>query len=125
MRDLLKKDSASETNKTTSAQNEQNMPQWFKTPETTEKVDSAQVEHLPDAPDVLDLSASFQKMRTEEQELLEIKQTLLKKQQDLQSKLMKEIEEKRMAIDKLKSEIPDIQNRCRQLGQVLGVDVYS
>jgi sulfur relay (sulfurtransferase) DsrC/TusE family protein len=123
--DLFKKGPAPETNKITSVQNEQNMPQEPKTPETADKVDSPQVEELPNVPDVLDLSVSFQKMRTEEQELLETKQALLKTQQDLQSKLVKEIAKKKMAIDELKSEIPDIQNRCRQLGQVLGVDIYS
>jgi hypothetical protein len=68
---------------------------------------------------------SFQKMRTEEQELLEIKQGLLVTQQNLQSKLAKEMDKKKMAIDELKSEIPGIQNICKQLGQVLGVDIYN
>jgi hypothetical protein len=122
---LFKKDPAPETNKITSVQNEQNMPQGPKTPETTDKVDSPQVKKLPNAPDVLDLLTSFQKMRTEEQELLKIKKGLLVTQQDLQSKLVKEIDKKKMAIDELKSEIPDIQNSCKQLGQVLGVDIYN
>ena len=125
MLDLFKKDPAPETNKITSVQNEQNMPQGPKTPETTDKVDSPQAEEQPNAPDVLDTLASFQKMRTEEQELLEIKQGLLITQQYLQSKLVKEIDKKKLIIDELKSEIPDIQNRCKQLGQVLGVDIYS
>jgi hypothetical protein len=122
--DSFKKGPAPETIKITSAQNEQNMPQEPKIPETTGKV-TPQVEEEPNAPDILELSASFQKMRTEEQELLETKQVLLKKEQDLQGKLVIEIARKKTAIDELKSEIPDIQNRCRQLGRVLGVDIYS
>lgn len=125
MVDLFRKGPAPETIKITSVQNEQDMPQEPKTPETTDKADTPQVEELPNAPDILELSASFQKMRTEEQELLEVKQALLKTQQDLQLKLVKEIDKKKMAIDKLKSEIPAIQNGCRQLGQALGIDIYS
>jgi len=60
-------------------------------------------------------------MRAEEQELLETKQVLLKKQQDLQSKLLKEIDKKKMAIDELKSEIPTLEGRCKELAQALGI----
>jgi hypothetical protein len=123
--DVSKKDPAPDTNKITSIQNEQNMPQGPNPSETTDNAGSPQVEESSDAPDVLDLLTSFQKMRREEQELLEIKQTLLERQQDLQSKLVKEIDKKKMVIDDLKSEIPAIQNRCKQLGQVLGVDIYK
>ena len=123
--DLFKKGPAPETIKITSVQNEQDMPQEPKTPETTGKADNTQVEELPNAPDILELSGSFQKMRAEEQQLLGIKQGLLKTQQDLQRKLVEEIDKKKMAIDELRSEIPDIQNRCRQLAQLLGVDIYK
>jgi tRNA uridine 5-carbamoylmethylation protein Kti12 len=123
MVDLFKNDSTSETNKMTSIQNEQSMPQEPKTPEIPEQ--DPQVEDLPNSPNALDLPASFQKVRTEEQELLEIKQALLKKEQDLQRRLVEEIDKKKIAIDKLKAEITDLQNRCRQLGQSLGVDIYS
>jgi len=115
----FKKDLAIETNKITSIQNEQNVT------ETTDKVNSSRVEESPVTPNLLDLSESFQKMRTEEQELLETKQALLKAQQDLKIKLVEEIDKKKRAINELKLEIPDIQNRCRQLGRVLGVDIYS
>ena len=118
MGDLFKKDPARETNKIKSVQNEQTMP------EITGKVGTLQVEELPSASDILELTASLRKMRTEEQQLLQIKQDLLKKQQDLKSRLVKEIAEKKIAIDDLKSEIPGIQNSCRKLGQVLGVDIY-
>jgi hypothetical protein len=121
----FKKDPILETNKITIVQNEQNMPQVSKPLETTAKVDNPHVEESPGTPDGLDLSASFQKMRTEEQELLETKQALLKTQQDLQSKLIKEMDKKKRVIDELKLEIPDIQKRCKRLGQLLGVDIYS
>ena len=125
MVDLLKKDPALETIKITSVQNEQNMPEEPKTPETTGKAVTPQAEEQLNAPDISELSASFQKMRTEEQELLETKQALLKKEQDLQGRLVREIARKKTAIDELKSEIPAIQNRCKRLGQALGVDIFS
>ena len=84
-----------------------------------------QILELPNTPDVLDLLAAFQKMKIDEQELLKIKQVLLTTQQELQSKLEEEVNKKKMAIDELKSEIPDLQNKCRQLGQILGIDILK
>ena len=100
-------------------------PESLQTTGEREQVNRPQVEKSSGAPDLLGLLASLQKMRTEEQELLEIKQDLLAKEGDLQSKLVKEIDKMKMAIDELRSEIPDIQNRCRQLKQALGVDICS
>ena len=122
MASLFKKDPASETIKITSIQNDQDMPPEPKKPETTGKADIPQIEEPPYALDISELSASFQKIRTEEQELLGIKQALLKTQQNLQRKLVDEIDKKKMAINELRSEIPDIQNRCKQLAQMLGED---
>ena len=128
MRDIFKKDSDPETNKTTSTPNEQETPQAPESPQTTEEpeqIDYPQFEEPTNAQDVLDLLASFQKMKTEEQKLLEIKKQILTKQQDLQSKLIKEIEKKKTTIANLTSEIPDLQNRCKQLGQALIADIYN
>ena len=125
MLNAFKKDPILEINKITLVQNEQNKPQVSKTLETTAKVGIPRVEEGLSAPDVLDLTASFQKMRTEEQGLLETRQALLKTHQDLQSKLIKEMDKKKRVIDELKLEIPDIQKRCKRLGQLLGVDIYS
>jgi seryl-tRNA synthetase len=121
----FKEDPILEINKITLVQNKQNMPQMSKTPETTHKVESPQVKGVLSAPEVLDLLTSFQKMRTEERELLETKQGLLETQKDLKNKLVKEMDKKKKALEELKSEIPAIQNRCKRLGQLLGVDIYS
>jgi hypothetical protein len=64
-------------------------------------------------------------MRREEQELLEIKQGLLVTQQDLQGQLIKEIDRKRVAIDKLKSEIQTLENRCKEMAQAAGIPLYK
>ncbi|HMK94094.1 MAG TPA: hypothetical protein VK536_01715 [Candidatus Limnocylindrales bacterium] len=125
MVDLFKIGPAPGTTKISSVQSEQDAPQERKKPESAERANALQTGGFPNAPDILELSASFQKMRMEEQELLGIKQALLKTQQDLQLKLVKEIDKKKLAIEALRSEIPTIQNRCRQLGQVLGVDIYK
>jgi hypothetical protein len=84
------------------------------------KKDSPLIEESTNAPEVVDLLASFQKMRTEEQELLEIKEDLLARERDLQSKLVKEIDKKKVAIDVLKSEVQNLENRCKEMAQVLG-----
>ena len=125
MLNAFKKDPFLETNKITLVQNKQNMPQVSKTPETTYKVESPRVAGILSAPEALDLLTSFQKMRTEEQELLETKQGLLETQKDLKNKLVKEMDKKKRTIEELKSEIPAIQNRCKRLGQLLGVDIYN
>jgi hypothetical protein len=89
------------------------------------QIDHQQSEELPNTPDILDLVESFQKVRTEEQRLLEIKQQILAKQHDLQNKIVKEIEKKKATIANLTSEIPDLQNRIKNLRQALGVDIYK
>ena len=89
----------------------------------TSKEDSPPIEEPSNAPDVLDLVASFQKVKTEEQELLETKEDLLAKERDLQSKLAKEIDKKKIAIDVLKSEIQNLENRCKEMAQALGIVV--
>jgi predicted transcriptional regulator len=86
----------------------------------TSKKDSPPIEESSNAPDVSDLLASFQKMRTEEQELLETKEDLLAKERDLQGKLAKEIDKKKIVIDVLKSEVQNLENRCKEMTQALG-----
>ena len=85
------------------------------------KKDSPQVEESTNTLDVADLLASFQKMSTEEQELLETKEDLLAKERDLQSKLVKEIDKKKIAIDVLKSEVQNLEDKCKKVAQALGI----
>ena len=118
MRDVFKKDPSSETDKIELLKNEQEMSQ---TSEEPEQVVEEQSDETSSDPDILGLLESFQKMRTEEQKLFEIKQHLLTTQQDLQSRLVKEIDKKKIAIDNLKSEIPDLQNKCAELAQAMGI----
>ena len=96
-------------------------------PETqiTDKLDLTEIGEVLNAPDLLEQVASFQKMSAEEQELLAIKRGLIMTKQELQSRLAEEMDKKKITIDELKSEIPGLQNECKQLGQLLGVDIFK
>ena len=73
----------------------------------------------------LDLLASLQKMKTEEQELVEQKQRLLTTEQNLHNKLVTEIDKKKMVISNLKSEITDLLNKCKELDHALVITVMA
>ena len=64
-------------------------------------------------------------MRAEEQRLVELKQQILIKQQDLQNILVKEMEKMKAKIANLSSEIPDLQNKTQKLGEALSIDNSS
>ena len=99
---------------------ETEVPESVQPTEEPGQVKSPQIEESTISPDILDLLASFRKMRSEEQELLETKEELLAKERDLQSKLAKEIEKKKIAIDVLKSEVQNLEDRCKEMSQILG-----
>ena len=99
------------------------IPESVQPTEEPRQVIRPQVEESIITPDVLDLLASFQKMRTEEQELLATKEDLLATKRDLQDKLVKEIDKKKIAIDVLKSEIQNLENTCEKMAQALGISI--
>ncbi len=94
---------------------EPNNPTDFK------QADNPKLEKLSSESDVSELLASLQKMRLEEQRLLETKQQLLSKQNDLRNKLLREIEKTKNAIANLTSELPDLQNKTKLLGEALNI----
>jgi hypothetical protein len=97
------------------------VPEPVQPTEEPGQVKSPQIEESTISPDILELLSSLQKMGTQEQELLEAKEDLLGKEQDLRSKLLKEIDKKKIAIDVLKSEVQNLENRCKEVAQALGV----
>jgi predicted transcriptional regulator len=122
MRDVLKKNTNQETVEITSIPNNQET-------ESIGKLEIPQFTHstvdpTPDT-DTAELLESLQKANAEEQKLLEIKQNLIETQQELQNKLKEELDKKKKTIANLVTEIPTLQNKCQQLGQVLGVDIYN
>ncbi|HMK94095.1 MAG TPA: hypothetical protein VK536_01720 [Candidatus Limnocylindrales bacterium] len=98
-------------------------PESLQATDEPEQVDGPQAEASRDPPDFVNLLASLRKMRTEEQQLLEVKRDLLATERRLHSKLIAEIDEKKEAIDELRSEILASENICKQIGQVFGVDM--
>lgn len=115
MFDPFKKESDLELDKITSTQK-------LETPQATDRSqqkDYPQFQESSNSINDLDLLASLQRMNAEEQQLLENKQRLLAEEQNLRSKLVKKIDKKKAAINNLKTEIPDLINRCRELSQAL------
>jgi len=91
----------------------------------SQQIGALQIAESPNSINDLDLLASLQKMKTEEQALLEQKQRLVATEQNLHNKLVKEIERKRATIANLILEITDLQNRTKQLGEALGIDINN
>ena len=69
--------------------------------------------------DVSELYISYQKLKTEELELLERKQELLSTEQDLRESLLTEITKKKKAIEALHLEISALENICREISEGL------
>ena len=111
-----------EANKTVTIPNEQENTQKLKSPQETKQLDHLEVEETMNNPDTLQLLESYQKMKAEEQRLIEQKQQILAKQQDLQNTLLKEIEKMKAKIANLSSEIPELENKTQKLGEALGID---
>ena len=123
MFDQLRKDPDEGSDKLTSIPKAKTMPQKLETPQTidrSQQTDSLQIAGSPNTINDLDLLASLQKMKTEEQALLEQKQRLLATEQNLHSKLIKEMDKKKTAINSLRTEIIERINRCDKLSQALG-----
>ena len=119
----FKKESELESNKITSVPKAKIVPKEIEPAQTTDKsqqIDYPQFQISSNSINDLDLLASLQKMKTEEQALLEQKQRLLSTEQNLHTKLVKEMDKKKTAINNLRSEIIDRINRCDKLSQALG-----
>ena len=98
----------------------------LRAPQGAKQIDALQIAESPNSPiNDLDLLTSLQKMKTEEQALLEQKQRLVATEQNLHNKLVKEIERKKTTIANLTSEITDLQNRTNQLEEALDIDIYN
>ncbi len=94
-------------------------PKPRRTLKRPKQIESPQIAESSNAPGDLDIFESFQKMKTEEQELLEQKQKLLTTIQTLHDKLIEEIIKKKTAINNLKTEVLELQNKCKELAQAL------
>jgi hypothetical protein len=97
----------------------------LRVPQVAKLIDTLQISESPNSINDLDLLTSLQKMKTEEQALLEQKQRLVATEQNLHNKLVKEIERKKTTIANLTAEITDLQNRTKQLEEALDIDIYN
>jgi len=89
------------------------------------QTDTPQLEKLPKNLDVLELIAFFQKLKLEEQRLLHLKHQLLLEQNDLQTRLLREIQKTKAAITNLNSELPDLHNKTKLLEEAAEIDIRS
>lgn len=69
--------------------------------------------------DISELYESYQKLKTEEQKLLEHKQDLLSTEQGLRENLLTEISKKKKAIETLHLEIAALEKTCKEISQGL------
>ena len=97
----------------------------LKSPEEAKQLDHLDAAKTVNNSDILQLLESFQKMRAEEQRLVEQKQQLLTKQQNLQNTLVKEMEKMKATITNLTTEIPELEKKTQKLGEALGIDSGS
>ena len=97
----------------------------LRAPQVPKQIDTLQIAESPNSINDLDLLTSLQKMKTEEQALIEQKQRLVATEQNLHNKLVKEMERKKTTIANLISEITDLQNRTKQLEEALGIEIYN
>lgn len=72
-----------------------------------------------------DLSAMLEKLDEEEKLLIQEKTDLLSVEEQLTQKIKAEIEAKKSKIDGLKSEIPELRQKCEGLATVLGIQVQK
>jgi seryl-tRNA synthetase len=72
-----------------------------------------------------DLIATLNSLKTEEQDLLREREHLQKEESELQNQAFALIDEKKKALQGLKSEILFLQNKCNELEQALGIPVYK
>jgi hypothetical protein len=95
--------------------------EWLQTSEETRQTDHPNTDESLDALNISQMFSLFQKMKSEEQELLEQKQDLLKMERELQSLLIQEIGKKKKTIQELKSDVSDLQKTCQEISQALEI----
>lgn len=122
VRSLLVKEQHREENIVTSIPNEPESTEKPKSTGEAKQLSNLQPAKVTNNPDLTELLESYQNMKAEEHRLTEQKQQLLIKQHDFQSALVKEMEKMKATIANLNSEIPELENKTRKLGEALGKD---
>lgn len=123
MFDKVEKDRDLEPDKITSIPKAETMPQEKVTLQTTDRSLQTYYTQIAKPSNSINdqyLLASLQKMKKEEQLLIEQKRRLVSAEQNFHDKLIKEMDKKKAAISSLKSEVIDHVNRCKELAIALG-----
>ncbi|HUK84810.1 MAG TPA: hypothetical protein VLU95_03000 [Candidatus Acidoferrum sp.] len=95
-------------------------PELVQIPEEPQQTDRSQISEIVGTTEDSKVLMILEKIKSEEKELLKEKQELLTMEKDLQNKVVEEIQKKRIDLNDLKSEISDIQDRCKALSEALG-----
>lgn len=99
--------------------NAQKIHQEPKMPQIARKVDRQQNSKRPKHFHIYSILEDFQKMILEEAALLGVKQYLSEIQIELQNKIIKEMDRKKVHICSLRSEIDVLESNCRKLSEVV------
>jgi hypothetical protein len=98
-----------------------NEPELLQVPTDPDQMEQ-QSSYMPtDSFDVSDLFATYEKLKTEEQELVDCKQNLLATEQSLRNRLKLEICKKKKDIKELQVEIAALENTCEEIKLELGI----
>ena len=91
------------------------------TPENPQQIDPKQTAETSKKNINSEFLPLLQRIKTEKQELIKQKQTLMEIKQELQSRLAKEIQTRNITINTLKSEISNLKDECKELTQLIGI----
>jgi hypothetical protein len=73
----------------------------------------------------LNLSETLESLRQEEAALMDQKSQLLNIEEHLWLRIIEEMESRKQRIDNLKTEIPELKQKCTQLAKILEIPVYG
>jgi predicted RNase H-like nuclease (RuvC/YqgF family) len=94
-------------------------PQEQQAPQEPAPVEEAQPKIDPDLTNLLEI------LKQEENSLLSQKQQLVSIGEQLRQKTLDEIEKTKMRISSLKTEIPELKQKCESMAKVLEIPVYN
>ena len=95
-------------------------PDWLKSGDNNHRIDQLSIDKL-DSLDVSELFVSYQKLKTEEQQLANCKKDLHSMEMGLRNRLIQEINNKKKAVEELKVEILTLNSTCNEIEQELGL----
>jgi hypothetical protein len=99
----------------------ENYEENVKEEKQSEKIDTKE----PFEPTEADMLSTLESLGGEERTLIAEKSQLLDMEETLRQKIIDEIEVKRLSIENLKYEIPELKQRCEALAKALDIPVHK